>query len=175
MAVFKEIEPFEDNLHIFSTFLKETPLITAGTPEKCNTMTIGWGMLGTLWNKNAGTVFVRPCRYTHDFLASNDTFSISILPAKYKEALALCGTESGRDVDKIAATGLTVTYDMAPYFEEADRVIILRKMYTDVLRAEGFTGPGLEHYNKYYAPDSAQGDLAPHAIFVGEVIKLLTK
>jgi len=175
MSNLREVDSNGLNLNIFSTFLKDTPLITAGSADRLNTMTIGWGMLGTIWNKNAGTFYVRPCRYTHDFLTANDTFSISILPPRYREVLTLCGTTSGRDTDKISAAGLTVAYDVAPYFEEADRVMILRKMYTDAFKTEGFVGSGCEHYDTYYAPESAQGNLLPHDLFIGEVIKLLEK
>ena len=32
-------------------FEKKTPLLTAGDRARLNTMTIGWGGLGTLWGK----------------------------------------------------------------------------------------------------------------------------
>ena len=41
-------------------FQKDWALVTAGTMENYNTMTIGWGGLGTLWRKPVCTVYVNP-------------------------------------------------------------------------------------------------------------------
>ncbi len=69
-----------------------------------NPMTIGWGQFGVLWGKQTFTVYVRKSRYTHDLLDRSDTFTVSV-PAfrTLKEALTLCGTKSGRDLDKMEA------------------------------------------------------------------------
>ena len=55
-------------------FQKDWALVTAGTMEHYNTMTIGWGGFGTLWRKPVCTVYVKPCRYTHSFMDANDYF-----------------------------------------------------------------------------------------------------
>ena len=69
-----------------------------------NPMTIGWGQFGVLWGKPTFTVYVRESRYTHQLLEHADTFTVSVpAPGTMSEALAFCGTKSGRDVDKVAA------------------------------------------------------------------------
>ena len=85
---------------------KEWMLVTAGTKESYNTMTANWGGIGYLWNRNVAFVFVRPERYTHDFIEREDRFTLSFYPEAYREALNVCGTKSGRDIDKAAETGL---------------------------------------------------------------------
>lgn len=65
---------------IFRMFQVNTALLTAGDEKHLNTMTIGWGQLGTLWNLPVCTVYVRPERYTYEFMEAQDTFSVSVLP-----------------------------------------------------------------------------------------------
>ena len=84
-------------------------LLTTKCDGKVNTMTIGWGTLGIEWGKPICTVFVRQSRYTKEFLDATGVFTVNIpLEENQKEVLALCGTKSGRDMDKIAQLGLTL-------------------------------------------------------------------
>ena len=94
-------------LHVFG---RQPPLLTAGDKTGLNTMTIGWCQLGRLWNLPVCTVYVRPERYTYQFMESHDYFTVSILPEEAKKVTALCGGKSGRDVDKVKACGLTVRW-----------------------------------------------------------------
>ena len=99
-----EILGKEDALNLIG---KQWMLVTAGTSEKFNTMTASWGGLGWLWNKPVAFVFIRPERYTHGFIESSDRMTLSFYGEEYREALKICGTKSGRDIDKVAATELT--------------------------------------------------------------------
>ena len=94
----------------FQMFQHATPLLSAGSAEKFNTMVIGWGGLGTLWGKAVCTVYVRPQRYTYEFMERETAFSVSVLPPECREALRICGSESGRDVDKVKKRGLTPAF-----------------------------------------------------------------
>ena len=150
---------------IFRLFQKKTPLLTAGSREGCNTMTIGWGQLGTLWNKPVCTVYVRPERFTHQFVESSPYFTVSILPDEYKNALSFCGTKSGRDGDKFKASGLTpaFTEEGAPYPAEAELVIVCRKLYTQKLQEDGTADHAT--VGPYYGK---MGDW--HQAYTGEVV-----
>ena len=82
-------------------------LLTTKCEGKVNTMTIGWGTLGIEWGKPICTVFVRQSRYTKEFLDKTGVFTVNIpLEDCPKEIIALCGSKSGRDMDKIAQLGL---------------------------------------------------------------------
>ena len=59
------------NTDILSLFDKGWALVTAGDLDCFNTMTISWGAMGTLWNKPTCTVYVKPVRYTHEFMDAN--------------------------------------------------------------------------------------------------------
>ena len=110
-------------------------LLTAGTADRCNTMTIGWGQAGRLWGLQTCTVYVRPERYTYQFTEEQTYFTVSVLPEDMKKAMSLCGTKSGRDMDKIKECGLTVRTGAggAPFFEEAELVLVCRTLYTQDL------------------------------------------
>ena len=92
---FKEVKAEELTMNPFTKIGKEWLLITAGNEEKCNTMTASWGAMGVMWGKNAVTVYIRPQRYTKEFVDREDTFTISVLGEEYRKALNYCGRVSG--------------------------------------------------------------------------------
>ena len=92
---------------VFRKFDKQWALVTAGTPEHYNTMTISWGGLGTLWRRPVATVYVKKNRYTFEFMEQSDYFTVSFYPDEQRRTLSLLGSTSGRDGDKVAAAGLT--------------------------------------------------------------------
>lgn len=84
-------------------------LLTTKADGKVNTMTIGWGTLGIEWGKPIFTAFVRESRYTKELLEKNPEFTINVpYGDACKKILGVCGTKSGRDIDKIAELGLTL-------------------------------------------------------------------
>lgn len=85
----------------------EWALITAGDQKKWNTMTVSWGGIGELWGKDVAMIFIRPQRYTYEFIEREDYFTMSFFEKEYKKALSLCGSKSGRDIDKAKEAGLT--------------------------------------------------------------------
>ena len=63
------VNQLSDNF--FETISKEWMLVTAGNKDAFNTMTANWGGIGFLWNKPVVYVFIRPERYTFDFMEEN--------------------------------------------------------------------------------------------------------
>ena len=49
-----DVKSLQDN--VFSLIGDRWMLITAGTAERCNTMTASWGGLGVLWGAPAATI-----------------------------------------------------------------------------------------------------------------------
>lgn len=113
-------------------------LITAGDENQVNTMTASWGGMGVLWNKDVVTAYIRPQRYTKEFVDSQDCFSLSFFDG-YKKELSLLGTVSGRDQNKIEDVDFHITYlDNVPTFQEAKLVFIVEKLYADTIKPECF-------------------------------------
>lgn len=142
---FKEIALAELEVSPFTKFDKEWALVTAGTEGNANTMTVSWGGLGTLWSRPVATVYIRPQRYTKQFVDENDRFTVSFYAPEHKRALGVLGTKSGRDGDKVAEVGFTpVQVAGEPAFEEAELVLVCRKLYADEVRPENFVDASVD-------------------------------
>ena len=164
---FREIfvEQLKDNP--FTLINKDWMLITAGDAEKHNTMTASWGGVGELWGKYVSTIYIRPQRYTLEFVEREEYYSLCFFGPEYRQALSLCGSKSGRDVDKDAATSLTPCFDQAaPYYEQARLVFLCRKLYRQDMEESAFLDKGL--LEKWYDNDL-------HRMFIGEIVKVLEK
>ena len=141
MKCFREILPSELE-NAIKLIGEDWMLITAADGEKVNTMTASWGCLGVLWNKNVCVAFVRPQRYTYEFVEKADTVSFSFFDEQYRNALRFCGSHSGRDCDKFKETGLTYSFDgETPIIEEARIILECRKLYADDLKKDNFILP----------------------------------
>ena len=103
----KKIGTFDAAAQTMATLSGNGALLVAGA-EPPNPMTIGWGQIGIAWGKPVFLVMVRHSRYTHDLMEKAESFSVNLPPESMEDACTLCGTKSGRDMDKIAETGLTV-------------------------------------------------------------------
>jgi flavin reductase (DIM6/NTAB) family NADH-FMN oxidoreductase RutF len=169
MSTFKEISPEQFVHSPFQLLDKEWMLITANKEEKVNTMTASWGGFGVLWNKNVAYVFIRPTRYTKEFVDASSTLSLSFFDSSYKKQLGYLGRVSGRDVDKIKESGLTVVKaeNGTPYFQEAKMVLHCKKLYAQELKPECFLVDGVDEKN-YPLKDY-------HTMYVVEVEKILYK
>lgn len=152
---------------VIRAFGTKNALLTAGSPEQCNTMTIGWCQTGRLWNLPVCTVYVRPERYTYEFMERENYFTVSVLPEDKKKAMGLCGTRSGREMDKIAACGLTVCCSAAgaPFFEEAEAVLVCRKLYVQDMTPE-CVAAGEKNILSFYGEKGGW-----HRIYTGEIIE----
>lgn len=143
MIQFMEMDPRELRDNVFDMIGREWMLITAGKESRYNTMTASWGGLGVLWNTPVSFAFVRPSRYTYEFLERETYYTLSVLEPGNKKALQLCGALSGRDADKVTQAGLTPIFDaQAPYFEQARLVLVCRKLYTQDLDPDRIPGSG---------------------------------
>jgi len=141
-------------------------LLTAGdfASGHFNTMTVSWGSLGCIWNKPFAQVFVRPGRYTFEFIEKYDTFSLCAFGKEYRKDLNILGTQSGRDGDKIARTKLTPCAAQkiaAPVFEQASLALECRKMF----RSEMLPGQIL---NESVFDNYPERDF--HWIYFGEIV-----
>lgn len=168
MKGFQSVDPKEITENWFQAFSKETPLLTAGTKEKFNTMTIGWGTVGYIWSKPIAEVLVRPSRYTYEFVEQEDYFTISFFGKDYRKEMGLCGSKSGRDIDKVAETGFTpIVENNKIAFEEARMVLVCKKIYQHNLDKNTFRDENSS--TTFYA----DGDW--HVVYYGEIVEAYIK
>lgn len=167
----KEIPVSELMMNPMTMIAKEWMLITAGNQKRgYNTMTASWGHLGSIWGHGGGlptaVIYLRPQRYTKEFVDREELFTISVFPEQYKKDLGYLGVVSGRDSDKVSATKLTPVFETdCTYFAQAKLVLVCRKLYQGTLKEEGFIDKSIlkDHYpNK---------DL--HEMYIGQIEKVL--
>ena len=165
---FVTIKPTEIPGNAIQQIGHDSMLITAGNKDHFNTMTAAWGGIGFLWKEPMATIFIRPQRYTYEFTEKYDTFSLCFFDGSQKEALRICGTKSGRDIDKMEATGLTPlsTESGNIYFEQAQLVLECKKVYYDDIRAENFLDP---------RPDKSYPKKDYHRMYIGFITNCLLK
>lgn len=133
MKGYKEIPAESLGGNVIEMFNRQWMLITACNGEKCNTMTASWGAIGFIWGKPAATIYIRPQRYTKEIVDATGRLSLSFMGEEYRQALAYCGSHSGRNEDKFENAGLSVSRTLSgtPYIEGAQVVLECRKMYRD--------------------------------------------
>ena len=126
----KNIYEFDKN--VFDEINNKWGIIVSGDRTTgVNGMTVSWGALGVLWNKDVLLLFVRKSRYTHEFMDKTNSVTISFLSDKYKKEKAIFGSKSGRDIDKFEQTGLHKALDVdfnGYYIPEADYVFKAKKL-----------------------------------------------
>ena len=114
----------------FNCFRNDWALITAGNKDEFNSMTIGWGGMGTMWSVPAVFLFVKPSRYTSEIIKKHDEITVSFYPEEGRKALSVMGTISGRDHDKVKESGLTPVFlENGVTYKEATTTIVARKIY----------------------------------------------
>lgn len=165
---FREISPKDWDCNPFERIGADWMLVTAGNADACNTMTASWGQMGVLWNKPVATCYLRPSRYTREFVEREGRYSLSFFaPGSRRNELTLLGTKSGRDGNKIAEAGLTpVLLDGVPAFAEANLVLVCRTLYKQDLLEECFMDAKVAQSNY---PDKDY-----HRMYVGLIEKVYT-
>ena len=162
----------------FTMFENRWALVTAGMLDDFNTCTVSWGSMGNIWGPNGGdistvTVYIHPARYTQEFMAKYDTFTVSFFPESYHKALGYLGSHSGRDENKVANSGLTpVVAGDGVTFKEAELTFVCKKLYEHQFD-EAYLA---EKVKDYYASNPAVYTQAghdrwePHYMYIGEVV-----
>jgi len=145
-------------------------LLCAGDKSGANAMTIGWGTLGTLWEKPIVTIYVRGGRHTHQFLEKCPYFTImKFADTKVTDYM---GTHSGRDGDKASALGLHIAYTKngTPYYKEATEVIECRIMYARPFSKEGYRDSVPQ---EVYTEPATEADI--HTEYIAEIVGAMKK
>lgn len=150
----------------------EWMLITAGCRERgFNTMTARWGHFGAVWGGGglpSTVIYLRPQRYTREFMDREEFYTLSFFPEEYRKQLAYLGTRSGRDEDKVAKAGLTPIFsEGVTYFEEARLVFVCRKLYRGRIEEAGFVDKSLVELN-YPEKDF-------HYFYIGEIVHAMAE
>ena len=145
---------------------KQWMLITAGDENGFNTMTASWGGIGWLWNKPVAFIFIRPERYTHQFVEKSEYVTLSFLPEEYRKALQICGTVSGRDTNKVADANLTSEFirNGMVGFAQSRLTLVCKKLFKTSMTEDCFIDKDVL---KRWYNDQPGGSL--HDVYVVEI------
>lgn len=160
----REIDAAKLSIEAVDLWMNRWLLLTAGTREDCNMMTVGWGGIGCMWSRPFAQVVVRPQRHTRGYMDSFPSFTLCGFPGQYRKDLLTLGTLSGRDGDKLSRTGLSLKPSRevsAPSYKEADLILECRKIYFQDMAPGNFLDPSIQdHY--------PENDF--HRIYFGEIL-----
>lgn len=163
----KTIQPEQLDKNVFDLLHKDWCLIAANKGKKYNMMTASWGGFGVLWHKKVATIYIRPQRYTKQFVDESEYFTLNFFPDGYRSNLQLLGTKSGIEMDKEKESGLKgIVENNMVRFEEANLVIKCRKLYRDSIKPELFLDAEID--KNYLQKDY-------HDMYIGEIVEILVK
>lgn len=167
----REVNPFDYAGEIFQA-LPRGILLTSEAEDCVNAMTIGWGALGIEWGKPIFTAYVRTSRFTYELIERTGEFTICAPlgePSKdVLKTIALCGSKSGRDMDKLAKAGVhVVEADVVrpPAIKEFPLTLECRVVFSQEQTIKNISS----HFKKFY-PESGEHS-APHVAYWGEILK----
>jgi flavin reductase (DIM6/NTAB) family NADH-FMN oxidoreductase RutF len=162
----QEINPLDLTVQPHQLILRQTLLLTAGDFKNgdFNCMTIGWGSIGTMWNRPFMLVAVRPTRHTYLFMEKYPDFTVTAFPQEYARDLLHLGSVSGRDGNKLSKTNLTAIASQhvgSPTFAQAELSLECKKIYFHNFTPENFLDPSI---GKHYPIHDY------HRVYYGEII-----
>lgn len=156
-----------------SQFLNQVPrgaFLTVKSGDKLNTMTIGWGSIGHIWQRPMLMVMVRQSRYTYQLMEEAADFSVSLpIQGELKSDLAIAGTKSGRDIDKFSECKLTAKNARtiaSPVIGECGLVFECKTLFKQVMEADNIA-PDIR--DKFYS----NNDL--HVLYYAEITACYTR
>lgn len=163
----RHIDLWQEAGHILESVGKGI-LLTAAAEGSVNTMTIGWGTLGIQWGKPIFIAFVRESRFTKTLLDKNPEFTINIPVGEYDPSiLKICGTKSGRDMDKFRELGLTPEEPetiTVPGIRQFPLTLECKVIYKQVQDPDAINP---ENTDRYYQRADQQGDY--HTAYYGQI------
>ncbi|MDO4535605.1 MAG: flavin reductase [Clostridium perfringens] len=162
---------FNNNLDKAMKYLhQQGAFLTARNEEKINTMTISWGSVGFMWKKHVFMILVRPQRYTNNFIKNSKKFTVSIpFGEGLKKALGICGSKSGRDINKEKEANISFISGYDKEFAVVDKCNMYYEcnvIYSNKLKIEELP----ENIRKNF-----YGSEEPHILYFGEIINCYEK
>lgn len=169
MNGFEKISPMEIEGNAIKMISKEWMLVTAGTEKDFNMLTASWGGFGELYNKSVAICFIRPDRYTYNYIDNEDTFTLTFYSEDFREVLNYCGSASGRDEDKVKGSRLTplmLPDNKGIAFRQAKLIIECRKLVSMPITADAIEQPDVKAERTKYPL---------HKMFIGEIVAVYKK
>ncbi len=153
---------------------KELGIFTAGTSAHYNGCTVMYGADGMIWGKDVYFAFIKPERYTWQFVKENGYFTVSYFPKERNDIHKIYGFKSGRDMNKEKAAGITAEvltdYDAITYWEAND-IYVCKIIYVDQMKRDKEPADVVAQYND--PTNIIYGE--SHYMIIGEIVQRIRR
>jgi len=144
-----EIGPYQ----LAEITISHDTLLVSRSKDKVNVMALAWKTIGELWGYPICTIAVAPTRYTFSLLNDTKEFTLNVPSPEIENTINIAGSSSGRDTDKIAEAGLTLTpskHISVPIIEDA-----------------------MINYECKIIHTAESGSICHHRLFFGNILRVL--
>ena len=142
--------------------IKAGAFLCAQAGDDVNVMTIGWASFGFIWGKPVMTIAVRPTRYTFGIIERARDFTVTVPSVSMKKELECCGSESGRNCDKLKKCNL----ELFPSIKVRTPILSVPGIHFEcVIACKSTINP--KSLIEEYAPIYPQKDY--HTLYHGEI------
>lgn len=156
---------YNENIEKVLNQLSKGAFLTVSDGTNINTMTIGWANIGIIWNKPTMMVMVRKSRHTYSIIENAKDFTVSIpIEVDLQKSLVYCGSYSGRDVDKIKESQLSLkksTSTITPIIAQCDMHYECKIVHSQPLAPQNLE---VDIKERFYITDDY------HVLYFGEIV-----
>ena len=149
---------------------KMPAVLSAGNKDSHNSCVIGWGLLGVAWSKPLFIVYVKPDRYTYQFMETTEFFTVNFIKKSLYKKFRIYGNKSGRDINKEEESGAQIQYldNGGITFKEAEEVYVCKVMAKTYFDEKNLSKEIIDFYDK--ASGLFKQTKEPHGVYIGEII-----
>ena len=149
---------------------KMPAVLSAGNKDSHNSCVIGWGLLGVAWSRPLFIVYVKPDRYTYQFMETTEFFTVNFIKKSLYKKFRIYGNKSGRDINKEEESGAQIQYldNGGITFKEAEEVYVCKVMAKTYFDEKNLSKEIIDFYDK--ASGLIKQTKEPHGVYIGEII-----
>ena len=149
---------------------KMPAVLSAGNKDSHNSCVIGWGLLGVAWSRPLFIVYVKPDRYTYQFMETTEFFTVNFIKKSLYKKFRIYGNKSGRDINKEEESGAQIQYldNGGITFKEAEEVYVCKVMAKTYFDEKNLSKEIIDFYDK--ASGLFKQTKEPHGVYIGEII-----
>ena len=149
---------------------KMPAVLSAGNKDSHNSCVIGWGLLGVAWSKPLFIVYVKPDRYTYQFMETTEFFTVNFIKKSLYKKFRIYGNKSGRDINKEEESGAQIQFldNGGITFKEAEEVYVCKVMARTYFDEKNLSKEIIDFYDK--ASGLFKQTKEPHGVYIGEII-----
>ena len=149
---------------------KMPAVLSAGNKDSHNSCVIGWGLLGVAWSKPLFIVYVKPDRYTYQFMETTEFFTVNFIKKSLYKKFRIYGNKSGRDINKEEESGAQIQFldNGGITFKEAEEVYVCKVMARAYFDEKNLSKEIIDFYDK--ASGLFKQTKEPHGVYIGEII-----